>query len=77
MHGIARTGFGRCRSLRVQISIISWLPKPWIVERTLAWNSRNRRLCRDYERHTQKAAAFVRLTMMRIMFRRCAANHST
>jgi hypothetical protein len=38
------------------------LPKRWIVERTLAWISRNRRLCRDYERHTRKAAAFVRLT---------------
>ena len=26
------------------------LPKRRIVERTLAWISRNRRLCRDYER---------------------------
>ena len=49
------------------------LPKRWIVERTLAWISRNRRLARDYERHTRKAAAFVRLAMIRLMLRRLAA----
>ena len=38
------------------------LPKEdGIVERTLAWVSRCRRLARDYERHARKAAAFVRL----------------
>ena len=50
------------------------LPKRWIVERTLAWISRNRRLARDYERHTRKAAAFVRLAMIRLMLRRLAPN---
>lgn len=49
------------------------LPKRWIVERTLAWISRNRRLARDYERHARKAAAFVRLAMIRLMLRRLAA----
>ena len=53
------------------------LPKRWIVERTLGWISRNRRLMRDYERHTRKAAAFVRLAMIRIMLRRLAATPST
>src|SRR4051812_27139859 len=43
------------------------LPKRWIVERTLAWISRCRRLARDYERHARKAAAFVRLAMIRLM----------
>ena len=46
------------------------LPKRWIVERTLAWISRNRRLARDFERYAQTAAAFVRLAMIRIMLRR-------
>ena len=50
------------------------LPKRWIVERTLAWISRNRRLARDYERHARKAAAFVRLAMIRLMLRRLASN---
>ena len=46
------------------------LPKRWVVERSLAWISRNRRLARDFERHARKAAAFVRLAMIRIMLRR-------
>jgi transposase len=50
------------------------LPKRWIAERTLAWTSRNRRLARDYERHARKAAAFVRLAMIRLMLRRLAAS---
>ena len=48
------------------------LPKRWIVERTLAWISRCRRVARDYERHARKAAAFIRLAMIRLMLRRLA-----
>src|SRR5215210_6570269 len=51
------------------------LPKRWIVERTLAWISRCRRLARDYERHARKAAAFARLAMIRLMLRRLAPTH--
>ena len=50
------------------------LPKRWIVERTLAWISRNRRLARDFERHARIAAAFVRLAMIRLMLHRLAAH---
>jgi transposase len=46
------------------------LPKRWIVERTLAWISRNRRLAREFERYARTAAAFVRLAMIKIMLRR-------
>lgn len=46
------------------------LPKRWIVERTLAWISRNRRLARDFERYGQTVAAFVHLAMIRIMLKR-------
>jgi transposase len=52
------------------------LPKRWIVERTFAWISRNRRLARDFERYASTAAAFVRIAMIRIMLRRLAANTS-
>ena len=46
------------------------LPKRWIVERTFAWISRNRRLARDYERYATSVAAFVRLAMIRLMLKR-------
>ena len=62
---------------RSDLSRFVVLPKRWIVERTLAWISRNRRLCRDYERHARKAAAFVRLAMIRIMLRRLSPTLST
>jgi transposase len=52
------------------------LPKRWIVERTLAWISRSRRLAKDFERHARKAAAFVRLAMIRLMLRRLTATSS-
>jgi len=54
------------------------LPKRWIVERTLAWISRNRRLARDFERYARTVAAFVGLGMIRIMLRRLTrTTHST
>jgi transposase len=46
------------------------VPKRWIVERTIAWISRCRRLARDFERYAQTVAAFIRLAMIRIMLRR-------
>jgi hypothetical protein len=46
------------------------LPKRWIVERTFAWISRNRRLARDFERYATTVAAFVRLAMIRLMLKR-------
>ena len=53
------------------------LPKRWIVERTFAWISRNRRLARDFERYAATVVAFVRLAMIRIMLRRLAATASS
>jgi transposase len=52
------------------------LPKRWIVERTLAWISRCRRLAKDFERHARKAVAFIRLAMIRLMLRRLTAASS-
>ncbi len=52
------------------------VPKRWIVERTLAWISRNRRLARDFERYGSTVAAFIRLAMIRIMLRRLAKSNA-
>ena len=46
------------------------LPKRWIVERTFAWISRNRRLARDFERYARTVVAFIRLAMIRLMLKR-------
>jgi transposase len=43
------------------------LPKRSIVEGTLAWISRNRRLARDFERYACTVAALVRHAMIRLM----------
>ncbi len=48
------------------------LPKRWIIERTFAWITRNRRLARDYERLAQSSEAFIYLAMLRLGLRRLA-----
>lgn len=46
------------------------LPKRWVIERTNAWVSRQRRLARDYERTTASSEAFLYATMIRLGLRR-------
>ena len=46
------------------------LPKRWVVERTLAWLSRCRRLAKDFEDLTRNAVAFIRLASIRLMLRK-------
>ena len=55
---------------RNELNTFVVVPKRWIVERTVAWISRNRRLVRDFERYAFTVAAFIRLAMIRIMLRR-------
>jgi transposase len=55
---------------RTEAHSFSVLPKRWIVERTFAWLSRNRRLARDFERYACTVVAFIRLAMIRIILRR-------
>jgi transposase len=46
------------------------LPRRWVVERTLAWLNRCRRLCKDFENLTRNALAFLRLASIRLMLRK-------
>ena len=46
------------------------LPKRWIVERTIAWLNRCRRLAKDWECLNRKALAFLRLASIRLMLRK-------
>lgn len=46
------------------------LPKRWIVERTLAWLNRCRRLAKDWENYNDKARAFLLLASIRLMVRK-------
>ena len=46
------------------------LPKRWIVERTIAWLNRCRRLAKDLENLNRNALAFLRLASIRLMLRK-------
>jgi transposase len=50
----------------------SVLPRRWVVERTLAWLMRWRRLVRDYERLPETHEAFVKWAMVGLMLNRLA-----
>jgi len=49
-------------------------PWRWIVERTLGWMGRQRRLSKDYERQVQTSETLLQLAMIRLMVRRLAKN---
>jgi putative transposase len=48
------------------------LPKRWVVERTNAWVTRNRRMARDYERLVETSESFIYILMIRLGLRRLA-----
>lgn len=48
------------------------LPRRWVVERTLSWLFRRRRLVRDYERLPEHHEAMVKWAMIQLMARRLA-----
>jgi putative transposase len=46
------------------------VPKRWIVERTIGWLNRCRRLAKDWENLNRNALAFLKLASIRFMLRK-------
>jgi transposase len=46
------------------------LPKRWVVERTIGWLNRCRRLAKDWENISRNALAFLILASIRLMLRK-------
>ena len=66
-----------CRRARVEIikqsdqtKGFAVLPKRWLVERTIAWLNRCRRLAKDWECLSRKALAFLHVASIRLMLRK-------
>jgi transposase len=49
------------------------LPRRWVVERTLAWLNRNRRLAKDFEATIESSVAWLQLASVQLMARRLAS----
>jgi hypothetical protein len=52
------------------------LPKRWIVERTIGWFNRCRRLGNDWECLSRNALAFLRWASVRLMLRKVCQNRT-
>ncbi len=46
------------------------LPRPWVVERTIAWLNRNRRLAKDFEATTESASAWIMIASVKLLSKR-------
>jgi putative transposase len=47
-------------------------PRRWVVERSFAWLSRNRRLAKDYERKVQTSETLIEIAASRLVLHRLA-----
>lgn len=48
------------------------LPRRWVVERTIAWLNRNRRLAKDFEATVESAVAWIFIASVKLLSRRVA-----
>ncbi len=50
------------------------LPRRWVVERTLAWLGRNRRLAKDFEAIIASAETWLYISSVQLIVRRLATS---
>ncbi|HEX4202616.1 MAG TPA: IS5 family transposase [Ktedonobacteraceae bacterium] len=50
-------------------------PRRWVVERSLSWISRNRRMSKDYERKVQTSETLIQVAMIRLLLARVGRSH--
>lgn len=68
------------RSSKIQLEITKRseqrfvvIPRRWVVERSIAWVNRYRRLSKDYEYRTTTSESMVYMTGIRLMLRRMSS----
>lgn len=68
----ALAGFGRwtIEIIKRTAKGFEALPRRWVVERTLAWLNRNRRLAKDFEASIASAKAWLYPASIQILVRR-------
>ncbi len=55
---------------RSELHKFAVIPKRWVVERSLAWLEKNRRLRKNCERHINTSLQFVHLAFLALILRR-------
>jgi putative transposase len=70
-HGFVATADGQFQRVALP-KICEPLPRRWVVERTIAWSSRNRRMSKDDEFLPATSEAWIYLSLLRLMLNRLA-----
>ena len=72
------------RTARIQLDItkrseqqFEVIPRRWVVERSIAWINRYRRLSKDYEYRTTTSEGMIYMTGIRLVLRRLAGYEKT
>jgi transposase len=61
------SGPSRSSNARLTLPGFQPLPRRWVVERTLAWLNRNRRLAKDFEASIASAKAWVYIASVQLL----------
>jgi len=72
-NAIASLGMARVEVIKRETKEFQVLPRRWVVERTFAWLTQNRRLVVDYEQLPEISEAMIYAAMCRLMLRRLAS----